>query len=985
MLTKRLNTFLWRLLLPILLVFSVSGAAYAQSPTVQDCLGAIPICSDSITISFNHNGMGNFANEIANVSSCYAPEQRSVWFKFTVQQGGLLRFEIDPLNVNQDHDWTLFDLTSGTCSQLSTWAGASSAMVRSNTWGAWGFNGSTGVSTPNGGTGTCNGPGATNGPKWCQDLSVSAGETYYLHITNWTGTVYGFTIDFSSSTAVLYDQTPPAMDSISSVVNCVSFDSMIVDFDENVVCSSLQTGDFQLSGPSGNHTITSVSGLNCLGGISNSALIYFTPAVTQIGNYELTIQPGAGYVEDACGNLDTLDTIGFYFDGSIETNLTPDHIECWQECDGGVSVNAIGGIAPFDYSWSTGNTTTSISGLCAGTYAITVTDSVGCEILDSVEVTQPDDIVTTLISTQTTSCPGTSACNGAAEVQASGGTPPFNYTWSSSEIGNTPSALCAGMNYVTVSDAYGCLDTLEVEIETPDSIVTTGAGDTLICISNITNVAASAVGGTAPYNYIWHEGPLEGPVISTSQITSVSPDTTTVYTVQVVDDRGCIGDTSEVLIRVRPPLGIDIPQVDTICPYDTIDVQVAGTGGDSIYTYAWETGVFGDKVTISPDLPTWYTLTISDACGTPSYIDSVWIQVGGYSPIDAEIRVEDDSICVGENVYLIASGRGGFKGPEEYVFKWSEANMNGNPIQFVRPTSTKEYTVTISDLCLSEPSVAKRTIYVGEPYAPPFVASPTESCSDSDVIISIGNFMERYSYTWNFGDGEVYANALTDSVFHRYDTPGCYDVTLSTVSDFGCFAQRTESCLIKILNAPTAAFDHSPEAPSSTLSPFVRFEDTSIGARSIVWSMNGDTLSMDSLFIHEFSDTGAYVISLLAISKEGCTDTITKTIFHKLDQTLYIPTSFTPNGDGLNDEFRIAGEGIIMDDFELSIYDRWGTLVFYSKNPEHGWDGKSTADGSFVPAGSYPFVLRYRDLQGEHRAVRDHILIPKIGIDRGLR
>ena len=186
------------------LVLLVSLDTSAQTPTYQDCFGAIPVCSDSITISFNHNGMGNYSNEIANVSSCYAPEQRSVWFTWTVQQSGILRFSINPVAANQDHDWTLFNLTNGTCSQLSSSSGASSAMVRSNTWGTWGANGSTGVSTPLGGTGTCNGPGTGNGPKFCSDLTVTAGQRYLLHITNWTGSAYGFTIDFSSSTAVNY-------------------------------------------------------------------------------------------------------------------------------------------------------------------------------------------------------------------------------------------------------------------------------------------------------------------------------------------------------------------------------------------------------------------------------------------------------------------------------------------------------------------------------------------------------------------------------------------------------------------------------------------------------------------------------------------------------------------------------------------------------------------------------------------------------------
>lgn len=620
-----------------------------------------------------------------------------------------------------------------------------------------------------------------------------------------------------------------------------------------------------------------------------------------------------------------------------------------------------------------------------GTYFITIVDASGCYITSgSTEVNEPDLLNTFIVNETPVSCPGGAVCDASAQANVTGGVAPYFFFWSSGETTQIATQLCQDTNTVTVTDFNGCTADTFVIIGVPDTIATTAYSDTMICITNPASLAAASTGGTPPFSYVWTEGALNGPVVGTNEFFTAYPDITTQYFVASLDANGCPGDTSEVLVKVRPPLISIIEPVDTICPYDTIDITVEAFGGDSIYTYSWSSGNFGATTTVSPDEPIWYYVTVSDACGTPSYKDSVFVQVGGYSAIDAEIRDEDDSICVGENVYLIASGRGGFKGPEEYVFNWSEANMNGNPIQFVRPTSTKEYTVTISDLCLSEPGIAKRTVYVGEPYAPPFVAAPTESCSGTDVIISIGNLKEGFNYTWNFGDGETYPNAQTDSVYHRYDDPGCYDVTLSTLSDFDCYATRTEQCLIKILDAPVASFINTPESPS-TLSPFVKFEDKSLGAHTILWNMNGDTLSQESLFIHEFVDTGAYVVSLIAISKDGCPDTISKTILHRLDQTLYIPTSFTPNGDGLNDEFRIVGEGIGLEYYELRIFDRWGTQVFYSKNPEFGWNGKSSATGELVPSGAYPYSLRYSDKSGEIRTARGQIIVSSNGVYRGLR
>lgn len=635
-----------------------------------------------------------------------------------------------------------------------------------------------------------------------------------------------------------------------------------------------------------------------------------------------------------------------------------------------------------DSTIGTTSASNTLSNLPAGQYDVLAK---GCFYsVENITVDEPSVLTSSIINATPVSCPAGIVCDASAQAGASGGVQPYFFLWSSGEVTQIANQLCQDSNFVTVTDANGCTSESFVIIAVPDSITTTAYSDTMICITNPASLAAASTGGTPPFSYVWTENSLTGPVVSTSEFHTAFPDTTTQYFVYSIDANGCPGDTSEVLVKVRLPLTSIIDPVDTICPYDTIDITAEAFGGDTNYTYAWSSGTFGSTATVSPDEPMWYYLTVSDFCGTPSYKDSVFVQVGGYSSISSEIRAEDDSICVGENVYLIASGRGGFRGPKEYVFTWSEASMSGNPIQFVRPTSTKEYTVTISDLCLSEPGVAKKTIYVGSPYVPPFVASPSESCVGTDVTLTFGNYMNGYDYAWNFGDGETYPNALTDSVLHRYDAPGCYDVTLSVVSDFGCFATRTEECLIKILESPTANFLHSPENPS-TLSPLIKFTDRSKKAKSISWYVNGDSLSLDSVFVHEFVDTGAYTISLIAVSKDGCIDTVQKTLLNRLDQTLYIPGSFTPNGDGLNDEFLVVGEGIGLTYFELKVFDRWGNLMFQSKNPAFGWDGKSSANGELVPSGAYPYTVRYSDKNGEIRKARGQVIISSTGTYRGLR
>jgi len=964
----------------------MSGMALAQ-PTFQDCLGAIPVCSDSITIGMNHNGMGNYGNEIANVSNCYAPEQRSVWFTWTVQQSGLLRFAINPASANQDHDWTLFDLTSGTCSQLSSNSGASSAMVRSNTWGTFGANGPTGVSTPNGGTGTCNGPGTGNGPKWCSDLSVTAGERYVLHISNWTGTTYGFTLDFSQSTAVIYDNVPPAMDSITSSITCTALDSLVVRFSENIICDSTSAGDFTLTGPGGSHTVTSVTSPVCaLGGDYDlEYAVHFNPPITQIGDYTLSIIPNAGGVQDLCGNLDTIDSLEFYFNGLVEFDLTATEPLCKGLCTGTLLASPTAGSAPFSFDWNNSLASDSAhTNICAGTYIVTVTDDEECETIDTIIVNEPDLLVATVDTTYGVSCPGSSSCDGGAEVSAIGGTSPYFYLWQSGEVLTTAQGLCAGMNTVIVSDTNGCADTTQTNVWVPYTINTVGVGDTTICITNYASIVAVSTGGTAPYSYIWTESALTGSVVSTSSNTIVNPETTTEYFVVSTDLNGCVGDSSKVLITVRPELGLELPTPDTICPYDVSTIRAFGTGGDELYSFAWSSGEFGDSIQVGPDESRWYTVTVSDFCGTPPFVDSVFQQVGGYSAIRANIKAEDDSLCPGESIYLIAKGVGGFGGPDEFKFAWKHTN-DSNRIQFVEPSNTREFVVQISDLCLSAAGADTIIIYVGETKSPHIIVSPAEACAEAEVQIMIDSTYAGYRYYWDLGDGNVLSSLHSDSVLtHVYNELGCHDISMALVSDFGCTDSAYHPCAVKVLQQPKANFDHSPDHPNS-IHPIIQFEERNVDAVKWYWFLDGKEYADLDTFQYEFNEfNNTYDVELIAVSDDGCHDTLRKSLNYTTETTVYYPLSFTPNEDGLNDVFMIEGESIQNVDFELLIFDRWGKQIFGTTNPLNGWDGKS-ASKYYVPAGVYPFSLRYRNQSGELKVVYDQVIVSKSGNKTGLR
>ena len=240
--------------------------SFGQS--ISDCVGAITLCGDLYTeteASFNTGAEYEYTG-MCNQNL----EQSSVWYTFTVQEDGLLSFIIDPMNPMDDYDWGLFDITSGGCEGIGSQL--LSPEMGCNSYGVAPPepNGATGISTANGGTGSSNGPGNFNGPPFNADLPVEAGETYALVVMNWTNSLEGYAIDFGQSTASLYDETAPVIDSVE-VVNCENT-TLRVYLSEYVDYMTVTAEDFELIGPTGLvHEFWSVNGISTVNGIQPGA------------------------------------------------------------------------------------------------------------------------------------------------------------------------------------------------------------------------------------------------------------------------------------------------------------------------------------------------------------------------------------------------------------------------------------------------------------------------------------------------------------------------------------------------------------------------------------------------------------------------------------------------------------------------------------------------------------------------------------------
>ncbi len=265
--------------------------------------------------------------------------------------------------------------------------------------------------------------------------------------------------------------------------------------------------------------------------------------------------------------------------------------------NGSLTANPAGGTSPYSYSWNTSpvQTTQTISNLSAGIYTVTITDANNCTTTLTDTVTNSGSLAL-ITSTTNETCNG---ANGSATVNVNGGTAPYNYTWNTSPVQNTSTAvnLAAGSYTVTVTDANNCSQTASVNVFNIGNTTVTASPNQTICSGNSVTLTANANGGIAPYTYVWTPGNQTGNSIT------VSPTNTTTYTVIATDANNCSGSATTTVNVTPIPVTVVTPAIVSICIGQS--TVLTASGGTS---YVWSTGGTNATETVSPTATTTYSV-----------------------------------------------------------------------------------------------------------------------------------------------------------------------------------------------------------------------------------------------------------------------------------------------------------------------------------------------------------------------------------------
>ena len=545
-------------------------------------------------------------------------------------------------------------------------------------------------------------------------------------------------------------------------------------------------------------------------------------------------------------------------------------VSCFGGINGVASATPSGGSSPYNYQWSNGENTQTISGLTTGTYTVTITDVNGCSASSSILIVQPSASLTVSVSMQqAVNC--FAGNDGSAAAQPSGGTSPYSYLWNNGAITSAINNLTSGTYSVTVTDSQGCITSGSVTITQPQAALTVQASidqDVSCYGGNDGSISIVVQGGTPAYNYMWNTG-------STLQnITGLAVGS---YTVTVTDINGCSSTVSASVGQPVAALSASTVVTSNISCFsgNNGSINLTVSGGSAPYSFVWSTGATTED--ISGVAAGNYSVTITDVNGCTTTASGQITQPVG--ALNASVSMTQFVSCFGgSNGSLNVSINGG---TAPFTYLWS----NGSISQSISNLSAGVYTVTVTDAngcflsqsgAVTQPS-ASLSINVTSVSA---VLCHSGSSGTIDLTVSGGT--SPYSFSWSNG-------ATTEDLTGL--TAGTYTVIVTDVN--GC----SESSTINV-SQPQAALG----AVASSISSVSCYGGNN-GSASVV--VSGGTVPYTYLWNNgevtpNIFNLSAGIYNVIVTDANGCTQLATTTVGQPsapLSDSLYISQNVGCFGD----------------------------------------------------------------------------------------
>jgi len=441
-------------------------------------------------------------------------------------------------------------------------------------------------------------------------------------------------------------------------------------------------------------TVSNINNISCNGSSNGSATVSATggslPYSYQWNDTNSQTNSSATGLSAGTYNVTVTGSIGCSSTESVSITEPPvlngvvtssKNVSCSGNCDGQATITVNGGSVPYTYQWdpdTSGQNSATATGLCTGEYSVTVTDSNGCIVSDSVVIFQPAAISLDSITVDAT-C-GNS--NGSAIVIVTGGTTPYAYAWSSGGNSDTENGLSMGTYICMVTDSNGCSETIEVIINESNAPSVLTVSSDVSCNGGNDGIAVAVVsGGTLPYTYQWDDPLLQ----STDSADGLIAGT---YAVTITDSAGCLGSDS-VSISEPEILSLTTSVNAETCPASNDgSAFVNVSGGILPYTYFWNdpnNQTTDTAIGLNAGI---YNVTVTDKNNCS---ETATAAVNSASNLALAVSATNENCGAADGVAIANS----FGGAPPYTYLWDDPNNQTTPA--ASELSSGVYTVNLTD------------------------------------------------------------------------------------------------------------------------------------------------------------------------------------------------------------------------------------------------------------------------------------------------
>jgi gliding motility-associated-like protein len=908
--------------------------------------------------------------------------------------------------------------------------------------------------TPNSGTYTFDwNPIPANGNGLSSATGLCAG-TYFLTITNQNGC-------FALDTFVITEPTPITLDS-SDVINASCGDTNGVAFvqaiggtgalsynwsngDTGQTADTLMLGLYDVTvsdaagcftvfvlpvsednGPTINIASINVSANGATDGAATVVVITAQGNTTYAWSNGDTNQTAdtlaAGFysvtVTDSAG-CSAIDTVTITEPAAINLSFAVTDITCsGGGCDGVITATVLGGVSPYNFVWSNGDTTSTIDTLCAGTYVLTVTDANGAIIIDSIELNDPTPFTITPAIVDAT-CNG--SCDGSVALTVIGGSGNYDYLWSTGDTTNMLMDLCAGQYTVTVTDTTGCFDSLTITIGEPAaitvSIISVVEPTCPVTTPDGSLEVAAAGGNGGPYAYQWLDDQLN---LLAGQSSNIATGLTAgIYNVAVVDQSTGCADTTFIILNNDNAADIALDSINQVSCFGACDGEIFTTitNGTAPYNILWSSGgTLDDEFNVCAGND---TLIVLDAvgCYSAAIYEMTEPEQLGLDVVDI-VSVACGNTCDGV-IEVTMQG-----GTAPYAYAWS-TGASGDSIGDLC-SGTYGLTVTDSNGC-----VFSTNINVGgpEPIVIALDSIDAATCSntgDGAVYVTVSGGAAPYFYQWTDANLDVITTQDLVNVqagtyiLYLEDAIGClitdtfeigsvYEIEVTAQADT-TVCPDTRGILVsgtftggggtRWLSASGIILDNGVQTfvdatqdtnmfvfegtnnlcvsrdtmyvyqsagpgldagPNKVIEPgesvVIGGDPTSAAGSAVTWSVPNDDISSVTDANPTVYPLQTKVFYVTATDVEGCfgMDSVIITVERLIDPV----GGFSPNGDGVNDDFFIDKIWNYPNAI-VQIVNRWGNPIFTS-SPGYTTPWNGTFNGNALPHGTYYYVIDLKD------------------------